>query len=292
MGWTKDPVHAGFVGDLLSRTSIWLLGLLLFLAMGAAVLVGAWLSQRVDRLPDRWGHLTETQIGYVVTTVYTLLGLLIGFTFSVAVERFQYRRELVVRDAAAIEQLYLRAQLLEEPHRSRFSDLLVRYAANHIELAQVRREDAHAAKLLAQDNMLERDLWTATVPAFQSIRSIDFSSSFVDSVNEVIAIDVERKAVRSGAIPRAIIVLLIFYSLIAAALLGAVMKSRKGEIVSVVLLGLSTMALMLIADINRPVEGTIRESQEPMKRMLERLRANPPAVYQELARESAPAPAQ
>jgi hypothetical protein len=271
------------VGDWISRTPIWLLGLALFLAMVAAALAGDWLSRWADRMPDRWGRLTETQVGYVVTTVYALLGLLIGFTFSVAVERFQYRRELVVRDAVAIEQLYLRAQLLEEPHRSRFSNLLVRYAENHIALAQARRDQARTASLLSQDEAFQRDLWIATVPAFQSIRTIDFSSSFVDSVNEVINTDAERNAVRRAEIPRTIIHLLMLYSIIAAALLGAVMKSRKGEVVSIVLLALSTMALMLIADINRPVDGTIHESQEPMIRMLEQLRANPPPVYQKLA---------
>jgi hypothetical protein len=77
--------------------------------------------------------------------------------------------------------------------------------------------------------------------------------------------------------------MLFFYSIVAALLLGGVMKSRKGEIVSVALLGLSTLALMLVTDINRPVGGTIREPQGPMIRMLARLKANPPAVYQRLA---------
>jgi hypothetical protein len=41
-----------------------------------------------------------------------------------------------------------------------------------------------------------------------------------------------------------------------------------------VLLALNVLALMLMVDINRPVEGTIHESQEPMQRMLLRLKAN------------------
>lgn len=237
-------------------------------------------------MPDRWGRLSETQIGYVVTSVYALLGLLVGFTFNIAVDRYESRRELVVRDATAIEQLYLQAQLLAEPHRSRFSNLLVRYSENHLELAQAELNHAETAKLIAEDDALKRDLWTATVPAFQSIRTIDFSSSFVDSVNEVIRTDAERKEIRRAQIPLTIIYLLMLYSIIAAGLLGAVMKSRKGELVSIVLLGLSTMALMLIADINRPVNGTVHESQEPMEQMLHRLQATPPPVYQRLAQQS------
>jgi hypothetical protein len=245
----------------------------------AGARVSSWLSDK----PGHWGKLTEAQEGYVVGTVYTLLGLLIGFTFAMAVERFETRRQLVVEDADSIEQLYLRAQLLDEPHRSRFSNLLVRYTQNHIQLAQTHRDNAAASKLIAEDQQLLRDLWTATVPAFQSIRTIDFSSSFVDSVNQVVKADADRKAARRAQIPSTVIAMLILYSLIAAALLGAVMRGRKGEVASIIMLALSVLALMLIVDINRPVSGTIHESQEPMKRMLMRLQANPPAVYQRLA---------
>ncbi len=248
-----------------------------------ASLAGAWSNRRLERHSERWGHLTEAQIGYVVTTVYTLLGLLVGFTFSIAMDRYQQRRELVVQDASAIEQLYLRAQLLDEPHRSRISDTAVRLAENHVRLAAARHDDSHAARLISEDRLLLRDLWMDAVPAYQSIRTLEFSSSFVDSVNKVITIDAERKAARQAQIPRSIILLLIFYSIVAAVLLGAVMNSRKGEWISIGLIGLSTLALMLVTDINRPVEGTIREPDEPMLQMLERLKEGPPATYQKLA---------
>lgn len=266
--------------DWLPRTPIWLLGVALFAITVAATVAGGWLGKRADRMPVQWGHLSEAQTGYVVAAVYTLLGLLVGFTFSIAVERYQLRRELVVQDANAIEQLYLQAQLLGEPDRSRFSALLVQYAENHIALGHAHHENAETANLIASDGALQRDLWRATVSAFRTIRTIDFSSTFVDSVNGVIRIDAERKAVRQGQIPYPIILLLMIYSITAAGLLGAVMNSRKGEIISVVLLFFSTLALMVIADLNRPVEGLIRESQQPMEQMLARLKANPPAKYQ------------
>ena len=262
---------------------IWLLGLILFLCTAGMALAGARISSWVSDKPGHWAKLTEAQEGYVVATVYTLLGLLIGFTFAMAVERFETRRQLVVQDADSIEELYLRAQLLDEPHRTRFSNLLVGYTENHIQLAQTHGDEAAAAKLIADDQRLLRDLWTATIPAFQSIRSLDFSSSFVDSVNQVIRADADRKAARRAQIPPTVIVMLIFYSLVAAALLGGVMKGRKGQVASIIMLGLSVLVLMLIVDINRPVSGTIHESQEPMQRMLMRLQANPPAVYQRWA---------
>lgn len=275
------------MNDWFRHAPIWLLGLMLFFVTVVCALAGARLSRWAEGRASRLGDLTEAQQGYVVSTVYALLGLLVAFTFGVAVERYQLRRELVIDDANAIHSVYLKAQLLGEPDRSRFSNLLVRLAENHLQLAQLRNDRGQAARFIQADDELLRELWSDTVPAFQSIRNLDFSSSFVDSVNEIIVTDAKRKAVRRGEIPTTILVLLIFYSLVAAALLGGVMKSRKGEIVSVGLLALNVLALMLIADINRPVEGTIHESQEPMERMLKTLKANPPAVYQRLANQPA-----
>lgn len=270
------------LGDWLSRTPIWLLGLWLFLATIAAALAGGRFSAWLARREPGWGKLTDSQEGYVITTVYTLLGLLVGFTFSLAIDRYQDRRQLVTAHATAIEQVYLQAQLLGQPHRTRFSNLLVRYAETQLEIARMRYDSPEAERLLADDSAQERDLWTITVPAFESIKSTDFSSTFIQSVNDLLRIDAERSAARRAEIPRPVLGLLILYSIVAAALLGAVMKSRKGYVVSIFLLGLSTLALVLITDLNRPVEGTIREPQEPMERMLARLKANPPAVYQRL----------
>ena len=113
-------------------------------------------------------------------------------------------------------------------------------------------------------------------------RWIDFSSSFVDAIADLIRIDAERKAMRRSQIPTTILAALALYTLVAAAVLGGVMRSRKGRQFNLVVLALNVFALMLVTDINRPVQGTIREPQEPMERMLARLKANPPAVYQRL----------
>src|SRR5262245_46330262 len=110
-------------------------GLLLSAGMLLAALAGHALRRRATRKAGE-GSFNDTQEGYIVASVVTLLAFMIGFTFAVALDRFEGRRQLVGDDARAIQELYLRAQMLGEPHRSRFSDLLVRYTDNRIELAQ------------------------------------------------------------------------------------------------------------------------------------------------------------
>src|SRR5438309_11472540 len=111
--------------DWLRSAPIWLVGVLLLLLTIGSAIAASQVNRSLLRGPDR---LSEAQQGYVVSSVYALLGLLVAFTFQVAVERYQARRHLVIEDATAIQALYLKSQLLPEPHRSTLSNLLVSYA--------------------------------------------------------------------------------------------------------------------------------------------------------------------
>lgn len=57
------------------------------------------------------------QIGGIQGAVLGLLGLLLGFTFAMAVGRYDTRRGLVLKEANAIGTTYLRASLLPDTHQ-------------------------------------------------------------------------------------------------------------------------------------------------------------------------------
>src|SRR5262245_44353242 len=118
-----------------NTTPLWILGLLLLVTMIVALLVGHRIRTVMDR---RRGDekASETQEGYILGGVLSLLALLIGFTYALATDRYETRRVLVTEDARAIQTLYLRAQLLDQPHRDRISGLLLRYVDNRIRLAE------------------------------------------------------------------------------------------------------------------------------------------------------------
>jgi hypothetical protein len=271
------------MGDFIRMIPIWLLGSLLLLASTGCAWIGSALSRWMARVRGEGESLSETQEGYLVASIFALLALLIAFTFGLAMDRYQTRRQLVVQEANAIEGVYLRSQLLDEPDRSRLSRLLIRYTENHLRLARLRHDTEKAQHLLAEDDALVRDIWTAAVPAVQRIKLLAYSPSFVDSLTDLVRTGAERKAHRRSQIPTTIIVCLFFYALVAGGALGGVTRSRTAWQLSVALMALNCLAFMLVMDLNRPVEGTIHESQEPMELMLARLKANPPAVYQRLA---------
>ena len=133
---------------------------LMLIAMAAGI---ALRSAHNRRWPSE--QTEQGQEGYVVTAVLGLLALLLGFTLAHAVDRFEARRLLVLEEANAIGTTYLRAQVLGQPHRSRISRLLIDYTENRIALARQPRGAAQA-ELLATNDRLITDLWTATSAAF------------------------------------------------------------------------------------------------------------------------------
>lgn len=259
----------------LATTPLWLVALTLFGSMCAASAIGIALRARRDR--RRAPGEADGQEGYIVSAVLGLLALLMGFTFSLAVDRFDTRRVLVLQEANAIGTTYLRAQLLVEPHRTRMTNLLLSYVDNRMLLAKA-GPDAVSPYLAVNDALIV-DMWAATSAAFETIKGRDFSSAYLNSVNEMIDLDTSRKAARLARVPPEVFVVLFIYLITTAGVLGYVLRGLRGRLAAGFLMLLLTLSLSLIIDINRPVLGLIVESQGPMEMVQRFMRSNPPANF-------------
>jgi hypothetical protein len=254
-----------------------ILGLLLLACALVAGFFGHWVRLRSGRRLSDAGFASDGQEGYIVSGVLGLLALMLGFTLAMAVERFDTRRTLVLEEANAIGTTYLRAQLLGEPHRTRLSKLLVDYTENRIALATANRAEVSA--LLANNDRMLTDLWAATSAAFDSISDLDFSSSFVETMNNLIDLDAARKASRLAHVPTEVLVLLAIYIVVTGGVLGYVLTGYHGQLAGAFLITLLTFSLMLIIDLERPTRGGIVESQAPMELLRDSLRKQPPEVF-------------
>jgi hypothetical protein len=259
----------------LSNADILVVAITILGAMYLAAALGAALRARSDRLrPHTTGEEGE---GLVVSAALGLLALLIGFTFSLAADRFDARRLLVLEEANAIGATYLRAQLLDEPHRARMTDLLIRYLDNRIAFAGAKA--GQNATLLAANDALVTDIWAATSAAFDSIKGLDFSSTYLDSVNNVVALDASRKAARRARVPTEVFVVLIIYLVASAGVVGNASKGLTGRLAAGLLLALFSLSLILIIDTDRPTHGGIVEGQQPMEELRKSLASRPPAIF-------------
>jgi hypothetical protein len=80
-------------------------------------------------LIKRRGETDPESHDHLLTAILGLLALLLGFTFSLALNRYETRRELVVQEANALGTTWLRVQLLEPPNKAVLSGLLRQYRA-------------------------------------------------------------------------------------------------------------------------------------------------------------------
>jgi len=265
------------LGQWLLLAPLWMIFTILFAGLCISAWIG-WLIRRRRMASSRQKREEQSERAeHVLTSVTGLLALLVGFTFALAIDRYDDRRANVLREANAIGTTYLRAQLLEEPHRSHISRLLVEYTDNRIALAQAQTE-ARSGELLKRNDALLTDLWRATVAAFPSMRPY-LSISFLETMNETIDMDTARKAGRRAHVPPAVFVLLFLYQYITAGVYGYVMVGKTGQWTSAFVMSLFAMAVLFIIDIDRPVSGTIRESQEPMLWLQASMHAHPPRAY-------------
>ncbi len=229
------------------------------------------------RLRARYGRPDEgaapRQESYTVSAVFGLLALLQGFTFALAVERFEARRILVIDEANAIRTAYFRVQVLDEPYRERLSGLLEDYIDNRVALGGSRRADA--APLVMTDARLVAQIESTVEALFPTVRDYDFSSTLFEGMNRVIELGATRAEERLTRVPTEVIIVLMAYQTIAAGVLGYALIGRHSRAIGFILIVLFGLSMLLIVDIDRPSIGGIRESQAAMERLQRTLALRP-----------------
>ena len=215
-------------------------------------------------------HLTNDiarkgQIGGVQGAVLGLLGLLLGFTFAMAVERYDTRRGLVVQEASAVGTTYLRASLLPDAHQSPVKDLLRRYVDVRLQYWPLVDDPAQfaAGKQLIDD--LQAQLWKHATEAAKEAPN-DITATFIESLNETIDIDTKRIAALRANIPGGVWLLLIVIAAFGCATTnyGGGADGARSKLGSVFLPLLITVVIVLIFDISHSRVGLIQLGQQPL----------------------------
>lgn len=257
--------------DLVIRTPLWLLVPLLFASLLAAREVGAWLRRRLARNPD--GEATEHD--YILNGILGLLALLIAFTFGLALDRYDARRELVVDEANAIGTAEMRVRLLEGPDGVQLAGLLREYARTRLEYGEARA--AQKPPLRAASLALRARVESETLAALAPIRTTPLAATITPAINEAIDIGVSREATHASRIPSTVLAVLVIYAWVSAGVLGSALDAagRKNRGMSALLFVLLTMAIVVILDLDRPQEGAIRISQQPLADLVQGFEATP-----------------
>jgi hypothetical protein len=210
--------------------------------------------------------------GVVEGAVFSLLGLLIAFTFSGAAARFDERRQLIIEEANDIGTAYLRIDLLPESAQPRLRELFRQYLDSRLETYR-RLPDFEAAKAeLARSLKLQGEIWTTAVAACRESGSAPAHMLLLPALNQMIDITTTRTEVTKIHPPVIIFFMLAILSLASALLAGYSMAGGKSRswIHIIVFSAVMAITVYVIIDIEYPRFGIIRV--DGADRVLEELR--------------------
>ena len=250
-------------GNIFYRLDPFLICLVLMGVLLGAEEFGFRIKGRLGAGPD---NIEKADIALIVGAVLTLLGLLLGFTYAMSEGRYETRRELVVEEANAIGTTYLRARALPEPRSSQIQELLRQYAALRVEIGSM--TDDTPAKIIEMDNrskQLHSSIWShAAALARENPNPI--ISIFLQSLNEMIDLHSKRLAAFRNRVHFPIYVVLFFVSIITLWLVGYYFgrPRKRARFLTMILVLLVTIVMWLIMDLDQPVRGAIRASQQSL----------------------------
>ena len=185
----------------------------------------------------------------------TLLGLLIGFAFSMAVTRYDQRKNLEEAEANSIGTEYVRADLLPAQDAAHVRELLKRYLDQRV-LFYTTLDVRDLTKVIADTADLQNQLWSAVRSAADS-QQTPVMALAVSGMNDVLNSPGNIQAAWWNRIPAAAWVLMIVIAICCNLLLGYGAR-RTDRRLSIVLPLAVSLSFLLIADIDSPRGGAIR----------------------------------
>ena len=242
---------------------------LVALAMLAALVISIEIGYRAGvRATDASDSLRSLMSG-TAAAMLGILGVLLGFTLSMAIARWDARRDIVVDESNAIGTLWLRAGLLDEPLRNDLRRALQKYTDTRIRLGGS-RDNLDALRAAQSDGVaLHEKIWSIVERADQPGTSPAILSTLINAANELIDLHELRVASIQNYLPAFLILLLPAVSAVAVAALawsfGA--TTQRGRTPILLLTLLLCTVILLIMDVNRPQRGRIRVGFATLERV-------------------------
>ena len=224
-----------------------------FVAMWLSAQVGIFLRKKKPNLEED----TRRDLDVVVTATLTLLGLIIGFTFSMAITRYDQRKIYEEAEANAIGTEYVRADLLPPADAARVRVLLKEYLDQRVLFYKTRREKA-VQQINDKTAQLQNELWsTVEMPAAKQPTPV--LALVVSGMNDVLNSQGYTQAAWWNRIPIAAWCLMVLIALFANVGIGYDSRGAKPGVIQFLVLPLIlSIAFFLIADIDSPRSGIIR----------------------------------
>lgn len=237
--------------------------------LGAAE-IGLLVGRRRRTESDSEGR---NQISMVEGALLGLLALLLGFTFSMAVERFDARGDMVVREANALGTVSMRADFLSDPAQAAFRARLREYARTRLQYVAAGNDPDKLREVEASAARIQGELWTI-VREEARIHPTPTVALLADALGDLFDFRELRFSALDNTVPLSVWIVLYAVAVLTTGSLG-LGSGLTGKrillsiyLVPVLLAGILT----LLIDLDRPRKGVIQVPQDSMIRAVESLK--------------------
>jgi hypothetical protein len=214
--------------------------------------------------------------GSVVAASLGLLAFMLAFTFGIAANRFDARKQIVLDEVNTIGTTYLRANILPEPPRTKVRKILRDYVDERAALVSKNywNKPDKIQQLIDSAEAKQDQLWSYAEDLGRQYPDSEIVSLFISSLNDMIDLHTKRiVVVLEYHIPAAIWGALYLLSVLSFGLIGyEIGISGGGNVfVSLIIALIFSTVIILIMDLDRPMQGYIVVSQKPMIQLQQKL---------------------
>ena len=225
------------------------LGILLFLAIGRWI--GRWAIAR--------SGTQAPSVGSLEAAVFGLLGLMIAFTFSGALNRFDNRRVQVVDEVNAIGTAWYRVDLLPAPAQPRMRELMRSYVDARIATYKKLPDIAAAQREAVQSQRLQKEIWAHAIAATRTAEARPSTEILVmTALNQMFDLASTRIAATLIHPPTIIYAMLIGLALASALLAGYQAATEADPMHRFGFAFIIALTIYVILDIEYPRLGFVR----------------------------------
>ena len=237
----------------------------------AFLYAGSMVGSAVRARRPEWVEHDSKSFSSLENAVLGMLALLVGFTFAMAVSRYDMHIALEVQEASSLETTWLRSGTLPEPERTAEQALLRDFAKVRLAFSDS-EDDAASLRNLEQTAAVESKMWTVAEAHADDHRD-PVTALFLQALSDSSDAAEKRAAALDNRIPMLAWAMLLFMSFVGAALIGISIHSRSKFLLAVlpVVVG---VVLALVVDLDSPHGGYVSVDQQSMQRVVAEITAS------------------
>jgi hypothetical protein len=238
-----------------------------FLGLWISTRIGVFIGRKMRPLSEE----AREDYNIVLTSTLTLLGLIIGFSFSMAISRYDQRKTCEGEETNAIGTEYVRADLLPAADAAAVKELLGKYVAQRA-LFYTTRDEQQLSAIHTSTAQLQSQMWSVVQTAATSKPS-PTTSLAASGMNDVLNSQGYTQAAWLNRIPTEAWVLMIAIAICSNFLVGYGAR-QTGTGLLIVLPFVLAIAFFLVSDIDSPRRGGSRVGPQNLDNLSRSLQKN------------------